>query len=1164
MRICGSASAQTTFTWSSPTGGDWGTDGNWLFGAFPNASGTTADFSTLTIQYPGVVNLGASYTVGNLVFGDHADENGWTLTSNVAADTLTMKVASGSPTITINNQYVYITAVLAGNQGLTLSGVGNIYLAPGEPTSNGVNTYTGITAIDTGTILDAVDGYGLPTENNLQLTGGILESNGTFTRTLGVNTKQVQWVGSSGGGFSAQGSEFDIELDNSTNAVTWNTGGLPATGVPMLFNDLTSDSLLNFKNGISLANAAQTFEVTHNPNSTTDLAEISGVLTNGGVTLTGTGVLWLNAANTYTKPTLIQGGILRATVGSTLPALSNLTLDGGVFESNGTFMRTLGTAAGDVQWTGSGGFSAQGGEFDIRLNNSANAVTWGSGSFVPTGQQLILNAYSSDSLLNFENAINLAGALQTVDAVNNPNLTTDLAELSGILSNGGLIVNGSGVLLLTATNTYTLQTELEGGTLRANDGTTLPTKSNLTFNGGVFESHGTFTRALGTAADQVQWTGAGGFSAKGGEFDIKLGNSTAVVTFGVGSFVPSGDTLILNAATADSLLNFENAINLDDGYQTVASFDNPNSTTDLAEISGIMTNGGFVKDGTGTLWLSGKNTYALSTFIEAGTLRAIDGTGLPTGSDLVLDGGMFESNGTFKRLLGTTGGEVDWQASGGFSAQGGPLTIELNGNTSTVTWGSTYFVPSGEPLVFNVADLGQRGELREWNQFGGDEPNRHRDRQSQLGRRLRRNQRRHHRRRPDQERRRHALARSEEHLHAADRHRERSIAGPRRNRSAGGQQPAFSTAAFLNPSALSPALGTGTANNQVQWQGSGGFSAQGGQFNIKLGGGTATVTWGIAEFVPNGFSLLFNSVTSDSLVNFENGINLGGFLQTVYVTDNTFLTTDLAQISGVITNGGLIKAGAGTLILSATNTYAGGTQIAAGTLEITSNAALGATTASPNITFTGNAASSGSSSSSGGGGIGGGISSGGGGSAPASDAGTLQFATSFTGTFSASRVIEVEPGISGTIDTNGLSITGAGQLLLLDTVAGTGFGTGSSTLIKADSTGAGVFESDVAPYLGNGSSLQVNSGTLRFKTTSIPNTAFVGTGVTATVASGATLELAGTTSALGILGGNVTNIVNNSQAATTGGLYVSGTNQVLGTITGTGNTVVGTAALPPA
>ena len=87
----------------------------------------------------------------------------------------------------------------------------------------------------------------------------------------------------------------------------------------------------------------------------------------------------------------------------------------------------------------------------------------------------------------------------------------------------------------------------------------------------------------------------------------------------------------------------------------------------------------------------------------------------------------------------------------------------------------------------------------------------------------------------------------------------------------------------------------------------------------------------------------------------------------------------------------------------------------------------------------------------------------------------------------------------GYVDTNGNPlITYAGLL----TVGAAG------TFGKA---GAGTFELDAPPNLGNSSNLTVTGGTLRLKYSS---GATLGTGITATVSGGATLELAGSVSQL--------------------------------------------------
>lgn len=112
----------------------------------------------------------------------------------------------------------------------------------------------------------------------------------------------------------------------------------------------------------------------------------------------------------------------------------------------------------------------------------------------------------------------------------------------------------------------------------------------------------------------------------------------------------------------------------------------------------------------------------------------------------------------------------------------------------------------------------------------------------------------------------------------------------------------------------------------------------------------------------------------------------------------------------------------------------------------------------------------------------------------------------------------------------------------------------SATLTKADS---GTLRITSAPSLGNNSSLEIDGGSVKFAVTTGSPT--IGTGVTATISSAATLELAGSVSALSstVAASQRVNIVNDSVAA---GLLVSGTNQQVGAITGAGTTTVASGA----
>jgi autotransporter-associated beta strand protein len=202
-----------------------------------------------------------------------------------------------------------------------------------------------------------------------------------------------------------------------------------------------------------------------------------------------------------------------------------------------------------------------------------------------------------------------------------------------------------------------------------------------------------------------------------------------------------------------------------------------------------------------------------------------------------------------------------------------------------------------------------------------------------------------------------------------------------------------------------------------------------------------------------------------------------------------------------------LTGSAGTLTLGGTSTYSGGTYIGAGLLNINADGALGAVPTGPSINITFNGAAPG---------------------------GTLQFATGYAGgTLSATRGIAVTTGSAGTVDTNGNDIIWDGLLS----------NSGSFTKV-----GAGLLEIGGLALASN-TTLAANAGTLRLN---VASASTISTGVTVTVGDGATLELAGSVSALS--GGTNRVIITNNSAAP--GILVSGTHQQVGNIDGSGTTQV--------
>lgn len=132
--------------------------------------------------------------------------------------------------------------------------------------------------------------------------------------------------------------------------------------------------------------------------------------------------------------------------------------------------------------------------------------------------------------------------------------------------------------------------------------------------------------------------------------------------------------------------------------------------TGLATLAGAFTgtldNAGcaIAKQGTGTLALTGSNSaFTRTTRIDAGALRAQDGTGLSASSWLQLNGGVLEANGTFGRALGASGSTGFSWASGGFASKGGVLSVDVgNDGASNLVWNGTANYLTGTMVLNSV------------------------------------------------------------------------------------------------------------------------------------------------------------------------------------------------------------------------------------------------------------------------------------------------------------------------------------------------------------------------------------------------------------------------------------------------------------------------------
>jgi autotransporter-associated beta strand protein len=258
---------------------------------------------------------------------------------------------------------------------------------------------------------------------------------------------------------------------------------------------------------------------------------------------------------------------------------------------------------------------------------------------------------------------------------------------------------------------------------------------------------------------------------------------------------------------------------------------------------------------------------------------------------------------------------------------------------------------------------------------------------------------------------------------------------------------------------------------------------------ITIGGGGATI----------------NSASASGLLTLSGAVFTAG-------NPLTFSGPGSISVSGNISGvGSVSKTGSGSVYLTGTNSYSGGTTVTGGILITNS---LG-DPASP-ITV----------------------------SAAAGVNSTLVLGASQQGQTFGSLAGTVAPSGSAVVSIS------ADDMLTVGQATNTTFGGTiwlSGTLIKS---GAGTLEFTGAPTLSDLSSIRVTGGRLRLNVAS--GSPSVGSGVTATISNGATLELANSVSALSS-GTNRVNITNNSTAP---GILVSGTHQQVGNIDGSGTTQV--------
>ncbi len=683
-----------------------------------NGSIIKAGSGALTINGSNTYTGGTTITGGTLIVeavGNRETLGTGALTFNGSGATLQLAenvsasirgyILSQTGTINTSGFDLTLNGNATGAGGLIKAGAGTLELG-------GTNSYNGTTTVQSGT-LNLVGGAAISDMGSIVMvdaagavfhiiddeTIGSLSGGGAFggnvdlsgkTLILGGNDASTsydgQWVGTNAAQLRKVGNGTltltnTATNDNYTGTVRIDGGTLSISAVESLgrrgtnrilyLNDggtlgLTADMSFNtrlFRLGTANADGvAGAFDVA--VGTTTYLRSIvsNNAAGAGALLKTGNGTLILEGANTYTGGTIITAGTIQAGLNGAQDTLGagSLTFNGtdatfrvagnipnstrsyflletGTIDTNGFDLMLNGVASGlgGVVKTGLGTLTLNRtntytgttviNEGTLTVNGSSAIVDT---SAVAVGAGAAFNLAASETVGSIAGAGNVMLGSNTLTAGGDNSSTT----LSGIISGtGSLTKTGNGALTLSGANTYNGTTTLSAGQLNINNAAAL--------------GNSTFTIVSGT----IDNTSAGA---------IMLNNN---VQNWNGDFTFTG-TNDLDMGTGAVAMNATRNVNVANGNFTVGG-----------NISGSTF--GLTKNGSGTMVLSGANTYNGTTEINGGTLAVSGGSAIADGNTVFLSNAVGVA-------FSINGGETIGSLQGG-GAIGGNVVIG-SGQTLTV------------------------------------------------------------------------------------------------------------------------------------------------------------------------------------------------------------------------------------------------------------------------------------------------------------------------------------------------------------------------------------------------------------------------------------------------------------------------------------------------
>ncbi|MGK0566183.1 autotransporter outer membrane beta-barrel domain-containing protein [Bordetella bronchiseptica] len=670
-----------------------------------------------------------------------------------------------------------------GTYAGVLSGGGNFAKeGAGSLTLTGVNTYTGALQLKEGkVIVSAAENLGAA-NSRLEFDGG------TLNTTSDMTSARRTTIDAGGGTFEvASGTTLNWTgrmLGNGT-LVKEGAGTLALSGFNAHGGTVVNAGTVQISNDYGLGNGALTLNnsrlastadiyteaaATVNGNGTFDTAngttlqwmgDIGGA---GALVKTGAGTLLLGGDSLYAGGTVVNAGTVQvfkdASLGGGALTLNNASLASvGSFSTaraatltgNGTFDTTVGTTLGWTGDIGGAGALVKTGQGTLVLggdNQYAGGTTVNAGA-VQVSRDANLGAAAGAVALN-DARLASTGTFSTARAATlTGNGTFDTATgttlgwTGDIGGAGALVKTGQGTLVLGGDNQYGGGTTVNAGTVQvARDANLGVAAGTVALNGGTLAASAGFSSARGVtigagngamsvaSGASLDWQGlidGTGALAKEGAGTLVLGNDNqyaggTVVNAGTvqvardANLGAAAGAVALNGGTLAASAGFSSArgvtIGAGNGAMSVAS----GASLDWQGLIGGT--GALIKEGAGTLVLGNDNQYAAGTVVNAGTVQVSRDANLgaaagavalndarlaSTGTFSTARAATLTGNGTFDTADGTTLGWAGDIGGAGALVKTGQGTLVLDGDNQ---YGGGTTVNAGTVQVARDANLG--------------------------------------------------------------------------------------------------------------------------------------------------------------------------------------------------------------------------------------------------------------------------------------------------------------------------------------------------------------------------------------------------------------------------------------------------------------------------